>query len=313
MMHAVGMGFTVETTTSHEWPWTWQLPKAIDTGLPAPVCPRLATHTASFLATYRITVSGQYDANTTAGAVLADLLSRVACSVQVASRRVMLDSTKGANTVRLSIALESLVRVHQANLVIMGAAFSDELQRRLGLQRLNTSLTTGPLVTVEREGLSYINDTRDAPIACPDGLYFSVNGTYLALPAHATAGPDCYDMLCVAGFTLDPATQHCIPTPVSSDIVWICVLIVLSVIIALSALICCVQLSLWKSEPEPVVFEPTQPDPQPAPEPSVFEDAVFEDSDERETYFRNIVAEVILDDYSAMMLEGEFSPRLEAA
>jgi hypothetical protein len=74
-----------------------------------------------------------------------------------------------------------------------------------------------------------------------------------------------------------------------------------------------VQLSLWKSEPEPVVFEPTQPDPQPAPEPSVFEDAVFEDSDEREAYFRNIVAEVILDDYSAMMLEGEFSPRLAAA
>jgi hypothetical protein len=44
----------------------------------------------------------------------------------------------------------------------------------------------------------------------------------------------------------------------------------------------------------------------------VFEDAVFDDSDERETYFQNIVAEVILDDYSAMMLEGEFSPRLVA-
>jgi hypothetical protein len=102
---------------------------------------------------------------------------------------------------------------------------------------------------------------------------------------------------------------------VSTDIIWICVLIILSVIIALSALICCVQLALWKSDPEPVVFEPTEPDstkPVPEQEPSVFEDAVFEDSDERETYFQNIVAEVILDDYSAMMLEGEFSPRLVA-
>jgi hypothetical protein len=296
-LRGVDVAFTVETSTSGPWPWTWTFPFQVDMGLPAPVCPRLATHTATFLASYQITVSG----NTSA--ILEELLSRVACSIQVASRRVMAVA-EGSHVIRLSVALESLVRVHQTNMVIMGPDFVDNLQRRLASSN----------VSVERGDLLYINDTRDAPIPCPTGFYFSVNGTYDALPVHAVAGPDCYDMLCIDGFTPDPQDpHHCIPTPVSSDVLWICVLIVLTVVIALSALICCVQLALWKTGPAPVVFEPS---PEPAApskdkeEPPLFEDAVFEDSDERETYFRNIVAEVILDDYSAMMLEGEFSPPL---
>lgn len=292
-LRGIDVSFTVETSTSGAWPWTWTFPFPVDMGLPAPACPRLATQTATFLASYQITVSG----NTSA--VLQELLARVACSVQVASRRVMA-VPEGSHVIRLSVALESLVRVHQTNMVLMGPGFVDELQRRL---------VSSSNVSIERGDLLYINDTRDAPIPCPAGYYYTVNGTYASLPVHAVAGPDCYDMLCIEGFTQDQ--HHCIPTPVSSDVLWICVLIVLTVVIALSALICCVHLALWKTGPAPMVFEPSPPAPDKKEEqPELFEDIVFEDSDERETYFRNIVSEVILDDYSAMMLEGEFSPPL---
>jgi hypothetical protein len=135
----------------------------------------------------------------------------------------------------------------------------------------------------------------------------------MLLPAHAVPGADCYDMMCVAGYTLVPETRHCIPVPVSMDVVWICVLVVLSVVIALAALVCCVQVALWRSYTTPVVFDPAPKDqasPAQPPEqvPWAANGDIFEDSDEREAYFQNIVADFVLDDYSMMMLEGEFSP-----
>ena len=309
---SLSVSFTVETPTSLA-PWMWQLPSPVETGLPVPVCPRMATQTATFLASYSITVGSDFWNHTTA--VLQDMLGPLACSVQVASRRLMI-APGAPSTISLTVALESLARVHQANLIIMGNGFVDELQRRL-VTGLTPSLgfenrSLPPPVTIEREGILYINEKRDAPIPCPVGYYFSVNGSYVLLPAHAVAGPDCYDMLCVTGFTLVQETRHCIPVPVSTDVVWICVFIVLTVIIALAALVCCVQLALWRSYTTPVVFDPAPKEPSPQVQESdqQWEESgdIFEDSDERETYFRNIVADFVLDDYSAMMLEGEFPP-----
>ena len=305
---SLAVSFTVQTPTSLA-PWTWQLPGPVETGQAVPVCPRMATQTATFLASYSISVSNEFWNHT--GIVLQDMLGSLACSVKVASRRVIIaPATSG--TMSLSVALESLARVHQANLIIMGNAFTDELQRRLDPKDFgNASLS--PPVTIERGGLLYINDTRDAPIPCPIGYYFSVNGSYMLLPAHAVPGADCYDMMCVAGYTLVPETRHCIPVPVSMDVVWICVLVVLSVVIALAALVCCVQVALWRSYTTPVVFDPAPKDqasPAQPPEqvPWAANGDIFEDSDEREAYFQNIVADFVLDDYSMMMLEGEFSP-----
>jgi len=282
----LSVAFTVETTTSRE-PWSWRLAATLDTGLPLAPCPRSAAHTATFLALYQISLGP----NTTN--VTQELIERVACSVQVASRRVSMSTVPAQpDTVLLTVALESLGRVHQANLVLMGEEFLGELRHRLANNH----------TVIQRAGLSYINDTRDPVTPCPAGFYFSFNGTYTALPSHSMPGEDCYGMLCLRGYTLDPLTGHCMPTPVSSDVFWICMFVLLTVVLGFSALICCIQLALWKSskaayQPDPVIMDPEE-DPQPASE-----DPVFQDPDE---YYRTaMMAEVILDDYSAMMLMEE--------
>jgi hypothetical protein len=283
----LSVSFTVETPASRGEPWTWNLATTLDTGLPLASCPRSAAHTATFLAQYQISLG----ANATN--VTQDLIERVACSVQVASRRVSM--TAQPDTILLTVALESLGRVHQANLVLMGEDFLGELRHRLG----------NNATVIQRAGLSYINDTRDPATPCPAGFYFSLNGTYTPLPPHSMPGEDCYGMLCLSGYTLDSLTGHCMPTPVSSDVFWICMFILLTVVLALAALICCIQLALWKSskaayQPEPVIMNPEEEDPQPL-------DPVFQDPDE---YYRtSMMTEVVLDDYSAMMLMDEDDPQ----
>ena len=299
-LRALHTSFTVQTTTSGPTPWLWTVAEPIDTGVAVPPCPRSATQTASFLAVYRFHLLDP-DAPVTD----ASLLRTVVCGVGVAARRVSIqrDQAKG---ITLSVALESLARVHQANLALTGAS------RVLGRYNLSA---------VERVSLVYINDTRDPPAPCPTGTFFAAeNGTYMPLPPHAVAGPDCYGALCVSGYVMVPETGRCVPTPVGTDVIWICVVVVLTSILCLTALLCCVQLALlWQrreaaKQHEEVSMKPPD-EPQPPPPPSARgedEDATsvftFDDPEERESYFRNVVTAVILDDYSAMLLEGEFSP-----
>ena len=310
----LAISFTVSTSTSTS-PWMWHVASPVDTGLPLPSCPRTATQTATFLATYQIFLP--VNLSSIPSELLNGLVDQVGCSVQVPSRRILL-AKPSSSVLTLSVALESLTRVHQTNLVLMGGWLTEELERRMGSllspSILSNESSQGPLpaVTVERGALNFINDTRDPPTPCPAGYYFSKNGTYLTLPPHAVAGQDCYDMFCLPDYTITPLGEtgllHCIPTPVSTDIVWICVVIILTVTITLAALVCCVQLALWKSAADlpDVVFEPSEPAPIPAPIPhgpfNPHQDVPFEDSDEPELYFQNIVTNMGMDDYSSTML-----------
>ena len=298
-------------TKSSRFPWTWQVAQPVETGLPAPACPRLATQTATFLASYQIRVP--------AGVNISDfpyfiqnLVDKVGCSVQVPSRRVM--ASFSGQTMTLSIALESLVRVRQANLIIMGGWLADEFAAEMPASQLRTLQE----ITIERGDLKYINDTGDPPIPCPDGYFFSRNGTYHRLPQHAVAGTDCYDMFCKGGYVLMDDTGHCIPVPATRDIVWICVTVVLTLVMALSALICCVHMALWKTAADigEVVFDPntavdqTQDQPAEAEFSPVFDkesDDIepFGDTDEHELYFQNIVINTGMDDYSSTMMMDE--------
>jgi hypothetical protein len=164
---------------------------------------------------------------------------------------------------------------------------------------------------VERAGITYINDTSDPPTPCPNGFYFSKNGSYARLPPHGYAGLDCYDLLCVEGYTVieeSGSYPRCIPTPVTLDIIWICMSVIFSIITVVAIGIWCVHAVCWKpTSEEMLVFdqEPSRPpgnDPIPPPPFS-------ENDEEDDMQFKNVVTHIHLDDVSVMMLEGEFTPR----
>jgi hypothetical protein len=291
------VSFTV-STAAFPYPWMWDVADTVDIGLALPACPRSATQTATFLASYRITIPIPLD-QLSDGTLLwiQNLVDRVACSVQVPSRRVM-TTPSGKNQWILSVALESLARVHQTNMVLMGGWLVDEIQRRISTltqmqDASNENLSSSLLVTVERGAIDYINDTRDPPTPCPQGFFFSQNGTYMALPQHAVPGLDCYDMVCIDGYTLMPDTHHCIPTPVPTDIIWICVLVILTVIFCVGGIVCCIHLASWKNPRDiaDVVFDPSfDPSLPSAPDAVVrddntFSDIPFKESDEMERYY----------------------------
>lgn len=309
----LAVSFEVSTSTSL-FPWPWEVDGLVDTGRPLPQCPRSAAHTASFMASYHIVLPSEISNSTDDNLILQGLAAQVACSVQVANRRVLATRTD-KSTITLSVALESLARIHQANLFLLSGWLSKEMDRRLGMLNSLHAAPNMSLSQVDRGDINYINDTSDPPTPCPYGYYFSRNGTYVRLPAHATAGVDCYDMFCMDGYTLITESGRCIPTPVSMDVIWICVLLILTVVICLAALLCCVQLALWKTATDitDVVFDPSTPQCAPDNAPpvhdwtdkhsSITEDIVFEDSDEREAYFQNIVTDAGMDDLSAMIVD----------
>lgn len=329
----LSISFTVVTPTSGDEGLVWHVAAPVEVGHPLPVCPRTATHTATFLVSYDITIPLEYNIN--ASAFLENnmgLIGQLACSVQVAIRRVLLQKGENERTLRLTVALESLTRVHQANLILMGGWLSDELERRLAQfttrrQSIgNHSLEPMPMITIERGGLSFVNDTGDPPRPCPVGYYFSQNGTYLVLPAHSITGFDCYDMFCLPGFTAKTLPDgtgraHCIPTPVPTDIIWICVIVILTSVLALAALICCVKFALWTTAKDvtDVLFDPTVPDQFMIPNPSsvVVEPTLMpptpNESDDpftdnlpakhsMETSFHNTVLSSEVDDFSSTLM-----------
>jgi hypothetical protein len=327
------LSFTVTTPTSTASQWLWRLASPVEVGHPLPICPRSATHTATFLASYDITIPPEFHANVTdflQDAETHSLLGQLACSLQVATRRVLLQEGEAKGTLRLSVAMESLPRVRQANLILMGGWLADEFQRRLSRRPANLPGDTPPnhtsIITIERGQLSFVNDTGDPPRPCPDGYFFSRNGTYVVLPPHSVPGVDCYDMFCLPGFTAienaeSAAAVRCIPTPVPVDIVWVCVTVILTSVLALAALACCVKFALWTAAKDvtDVMFDPPTPDPlvptatvlpeQPVPESD--EDDPFENrssSDQTATdpsYFRNVVIGFGVDDLSRHMLMDE--------
>lgn len=326
------LSFIVTTSTSTEVSqWLWRLASPVEVGHPLPVCPRSATQTATFLASYDIMIPPDLHANVTAflqDSETDSLLGQVACSLQVATRRVLLQEGEAKGTLKLTVAMESLPRVRQANLILMGGWLADEFQRRLSRRPAITLPSDTPLnhtasiITIERGQLSFVNDTEDPPRPCPDGYFFSRNGTYVALPPHSVPGIDCYDMFCLPGFTAiesadSSARVRCIPTPVPVDIVWVCVTVILTSVLALAALACCVKFALWTAAKDvtDVMFDTPTPDPtatvlpeQPVPESE--EDDPFENrsSDQTATdpsYFRNVVIGFGVDDLSRHMLMDE--------
>jgi len=320
---SLSLSFAVTTSTSPASPWLWSLTSSIDVGHPLPVCPRSATQTATFLASYDITIPPGLHANITAflqDSEIHGIIGQIACSLQVATRRVILKEGGTKGTLKLTIAMESLPRVRQANLVLMGGWLADRFQRSLARRPVTGDTAFNQsFITIERGQLSFVNDTGDPPRPCPDGYFFSRNGTYVALPPHSVPGADCYDMFCLPGFTAaefadSTARVRCIPTPVPLDIMWVCVTVILTCVLALAALACCVKFALWTAAKDvtDVMFDTTPQDPL-VPTAIVLPDHAPPDSEGDDPFedrspghhtagsadFRNIVVGFGMDDLSS--------------
>jgi len=264
---SLGISFSVVTSFT-DIVWPWQITEPLITGGSLPSCPRSATNTGTFLATYYLT-----------GNITQALIDHIVCHVKVAARRVMVSTPSDSGKTILSLSLESLERVHQANMVVMSDWFVSQL----------APVDHPNGMRVERALVTYINDTKDPPTPCPTGYYFSKNGTYQPLPVHAYAGPDCYDIMCIDGYTLyeDSGSlqpQQCVPHPATFEIVWICTAIVLLLVATVSLFFCCVQFITWRAKGEDLLFF-DENEPQPST-PLPVEPQPFSDEDEI-SQFRN--------------------------
>jgi hypothetical protein len=133
----------------------------------------------------------------------------------------------------------------------------------------------------------------------------------MRLPVHAYAGIDCYDMVCLEGYTVFEeagSMPKCIPNPVTMDIVWICVSIILLIVTAGILIMACVHCMNRKSASSDLMVFDQDPSAPSAPPASLVDPSPFGEEDPPTIYFQNIVTSMHLDDASAMMLEGEFSP-----
>ena len=152
--------------------------------------------------------------------------------------------------------------------------------------------------TFTRVALLYVNDTADPIVPCPPGTFYSRNGTYERLPVHAVAGPDCYNMSCLGGYTL--LGSECVPSTVSLELAWVCVIVILGVILLVSCILCAVHVGKRSavSPPAPVdmVSDSSWPGSSHPSEP-------FFQEDEDDRDFKNIMLGSYLDDNSMSMLD----------
>ena len=258
--------YTVATTTSQE-PWEHAVASPLVTGRPLHECPRQATDRASFLVVYRITGPLPADAN-------------FACAARVAVKRVSILGPDGHGVVTASVAFESFIRIAQAYMAIT--------MKNIPVLSNHRKLLAAPEVL----DLRVINESADPFEPCPPGTYFTRNGTYEPLPNHAVLGPDCYGMACIEGYLL--VGKECLPAPVTRELVWVCVIVVMCFGLLLSCIMCALFLGRrTHSQPDDLVLS----DPWP--------DHTSEPFAEDDSEFKNIVLGSSIDDYSKDLLDDD--------
>jgi len=263
--------YTVATTTSLE-PWEHVVASPLVTGRPLHECPRQATDRASFLVVYRIT-----------GPLPADWSDfNFACAARVAVKRVSILGPDGHGVMTASVAFESFIRIAQAYMAIT-------MKHSPVLSNHRRLLTASDML--QALDLRVINESADPFEPCPLGTYFTRNGTYERLPNHAVLGPDCYGMACIEGYLL--VGKECLPAPVSQQLVWVCVIVVMCFSLLLSCVMCALYMGRRiPAQPVDMVSESWPGSNHPS-EP-------FTEDDQE---FKNIVLSAFNDDYSKDLLD----------
>lgn len=322
---------TVETATSYK-PWRLivdEKDRTLHTGTVLHDCPRTATDKARFMITIRVQQQP--------GLPSQGLVNALACSLHVVARRISFGTEGSTTWSRLSVLVESFVRARQISEKVLDPSFAALLSTFAASASKNKTLPLLPLrkssplqtpvdqaVTVER--IMYVEDNSDGNISCPPGTFFSRNGTYQKLPEHAQAGIDCYGMVCLGGYEASTNMENgwisCVPARVSPDIAWICVIVILSLLAFVVCVIVCVKLSRTalpeRSSELPASLAGISTTGQgnsrrggdflDQPNFASAEDDLTVHHPAFDTRRWGSISEVILDDHSLMMLEGEFSP-----
>lgn len=279
------------------------------TGLPFRKCPRSAPYKASFLSTYRVVlISKEFSSQ---------VIATLVCRVHVVPQRISISEfNETTGQALLSFALESFIRVRQVHEVLMASGFFESMIQQISHSRRSMwrrqILAQRGVIGVHN--IAYINYTGDGPVPCPTGMYFSQNGTYEKLPLHAEAGEDCYGMSCLPGYTAEGVgdAQTCVPEDLPLDVIWICVIAILSVVVFAVSVMLCVKFARNNSKKE----EEVQP-----PDHAVHGMAVMMDRSDSQDPFHDGIPErvwggesvddlsrVELDDYSSMILDDPLTP-----
>jgi hypothetical protein len=270
------VSYEVSTNTSLS---RWVYQDSLVTGRPVHACPRLATDRASFQIVYAFN-----------GSAFGNSTGVLACTAGVAPRRVGISGPGHDGLLLASISVESFIRMHEVHQAIMQLTADPPHQPHGG----RSLLQQPPAFT--RIGLLYVNDTADPVTPCSPGTFFSQNGTYERLPQHAVAGPDCYNMSCLAGYTL--SLGQCVPSTVTLELVWVCVFAILGLLLLVSCLLCALHLGNRIPVPPP---EPVDLASDSWPGSSHPSEPFFQDENDKE--FKNIMLGSYLDDYSSDMLD----------
>ena len=271
--------------------WEWTYTGLFETGLALPDCPRGAYAAGVMQAEFLIDGSGSFTGTDR-------VVQELSCSLHVASRRISITQRPGGQMV-LSVGLESFARLYQTNLLVMNDTYVASL-----LSPFNFSFAR-----IQKGAVSYVNDSVDGSIACPDGFYFNSSGVYRTLPMHAVAGIDCYDFTCVDDYERDG--DLCSPTPVTSNLIWTTILIIVGIVFAVVIVILCVQLFKTKSPGDIVDFDKEEIVVTPETDRALGHELRMQDpgSGDSDAYtFPYAHDHVFLDAYSAMIIEDMFSP-----
>ena len=302
---SVSVSFSLSTKGSdRDWQrtWVWSYDGLVETGRALPACPRGAYADGILEADFLIDGVG----------TLVDsrnIVQELSCSLHVATRRISVSQRSDGQLV-LSVGLESFARLRETNLVIMNSTLVAPL-----LSPYNFSLKR-----VQKGSVNYVNDSADGAIACPDGFYFNSSGVYSILPMHAAAGIDCYGFTCADDYQLDG--DACSPTPVTSNLIWTTLVIILSIVFAVVIVIFCAQMFLVKSVADMVDFDktdtaelqdtgrsfPVGQSPACGEEDTDFKLGFNQAGPQHVPLFPDAHNHVFLDAYSAMIVEDMFSP-----
>jgi hypothetical protein len=205
---------------------TWEHDGPLATGQALAQCPRGAYAPGTILAQFTAIGNGTL-------AVSDQALQKIACNVRVATRRIIL-AQDSAGRLSLAVAVESFNRLSEINFAVMSQHFMDVI-----LPLLNFTVSK-----LERDGIRFINDTADTNEACPLGSYLDSDGRKQPLPMHSNPGPDCFQFVCIAGYQAEG--QLCVPVSFSSNLLWTVVVIVLSLAVTISVVLCTLQLLCMK-------------------------------------------------------------------
>jgi len=237
-------------------------------------CPRKADRAAVFQLTYRLYVRRDFER----------LVPHLICKLHITRRRIgwRPDNATSRWGV-LSLSVESFLRMAEVR-ETLSSGWLDRVVR----DESRRILTTLPDVLMYDLGSHELTDPEDDNVTCPKGVYFSANGTYEKLPAHAMAGDDCYGMICIAGY--QDRGKVCVPEELPNGIFWICLVFILTGVFLVICLLYCVYLS------RSGVVENTEV-PMDQAKDDIFDD-VFPSNE-----WGPQTNEQVLDDYSVMILD----------